>query len=155
MLPAMGLFDKVKAAKNFVTGGGAQLSVQIGQAVPGAPVPVMVSAQVGSAPLSVNQVYVRVRGEEIIQMTVRDRDDPGDRDRINERTETFDQTFQITGPLQLEANSQAQWQGQFQLPPNAAPSYIGRNARHVWSVMAALDIRGNDPDSGWVEFHMR
>lgn len=151
----MGFFDKVKAAKNFVTGGGAEVQVQVGQAGLGVPIQVMVSAQVGGSPLSVNQIYIKVRGEEQVQMTVRDRDTPGDRDRINERVETFEQVFPITGPLQLEANSQAQWQGQFQLPPNAAPSYIGRNARHVWSVMAALDIRGNDPDSGWVEFHMR
>lgn len=153
---AMGFLDKVKAAKNFVTGGGAQLTVQIGQATAGAPIPVMVSAQVGGAPLSINQVYVRVRGEEIVQMTVRDRDGGGgDRDRINEQVETFDQTFPITGPLQLEANSTHQWQGQIQLPPNAAPTYAGHNARHVWTALAALDLRGNDPDSGWTEFYLR
>lgn len=151
----MGILDKVKAAKNFVTGGGAELSVQIGQATPGAPIPVLVSAQVGGAPISVNQVYVRVRAEEIVQMTVRDRDDPGDRDRVNERVETFDQVFPITGPLQLEANTQHQWQGQVQLPANAAPTYMGRNARHVWSALGALDVRGNDPDSGWTEFYLR
>jgi hypothetical protein len=151
----MGFFDKVKAAKNFVTGGGAEVQVQVGQAGLGVPIQVMVSAQVGGSPLSVNQIYIKVRGEEQVQMTVRDRDTPGDRDRINERVETFEQVFPITGPLQLEANSQHQWQGQFQLPPDALPTYMGRNARHTWSVLAALDVRGNDPDSGWTDFYLR
>lgn len=151
----MGLWDKVKSAKNFITGGGATVTLQVGQAQLGAPIPVLVQASVADAPLSVARVYIIARAEESIRMTVRDRDDPGDRDRVSENNDTFRQEFPITGPLQLEANSQHEWQGQIQLPESCQPTYVGHHANHTWKFQAGLDVKGNDPDSGWIEVHIR
>ncbi len=151
----MGLLDKLKSANNLVTGGGAKVQIEVGQGALGQPIPVTVRAQVSSAPLNVSKVYVLVRGHEKIQMTVRDQDDPGDRDRINEGWESFRQEFPISGPLELEAESQHEWTGEITLPPTCQPTYEGRNAKHVWQFQGALDVRGNDPDSGWVDVHLR
>jgi len=151
----MGLLDKLKAAKNFVSGGGAKLALEVGGQVElGAPVPVRVNAQI-SASMSPQQVYVRVRAQEVVNMTVRDQDDHGDRDRVNQSVTTFDQTFPITGPLELAEGEQHTWEGQFELPPSCQPSYLGKNCRHVWSIQAGLDVRGNDPDSGWTDMIVR
>jgi hypothetical protein len=151
----MGFLDKLKSAKNMVTGGGAKVQLEIGQATLGGEVSVVVRAQVAGAPMNASRVYVIARAQERIKMTVRDQDDPGDRDRINENYESFRQEFQVTGPVEMEADSQHEWQGQFQLPANSQPSYQGRNAVHVWEFQAGLDVKGNDPDSGWVEAQVR
>jgi hypothetical protein len=151
----MGFLDKMKAAKNFVTGGGAKVAIQVGEGKLGGTVPVRISAEISSADLSVSKVYVRARAEEIIKMTVIDQDDHGDKDKINENSETFDQTFDVTGPLNLEAGSRHEWTADIQIPASAEPTYRGRNARHVWRFQAGLDVKGNDPDSGWTEVTLR
>ncbi len=151
----MGFLDKLKSVKNFVTGGGAKVSVQIGQPALGQPIPVLVRAQVDSAPINAAKVYVAIRAVESIHMVVRDQDTPGDKDRVQTSDTTFSQEFVIAGPQQLAAGSSHEWQGQIMIPPGVQPTYQGKNAKHEWSVLAALDVTGNDPDSGWIEFVLR
>jgi len=151
----MGFLDKIKAAKNLVTGGGAKVSLQVGQTSFGQPIPVMVSAQVAGAPVEVAKVYIVVRAVETVNLVVRDQDNRNDRDRVHETAEMFRQEFPLTGPMSLPANSQHEWQGQVTLPPTALPTYLGKHARHVWSFQAGLDMRGNDPDSGWIDVQIR
>jgi len=151
----MGLMDKLKSAKNFVTGGGAKVQLVVGPGALGQPISVTVRAQVAGAPLNVTKVYVLVRGHERVKLTVRDRDDPGDRDRVDEGWESFRQEFPLTGPLELAAESEHEWVGEITIPPTCQPSYEGRNATHTWQFQAGLDVRGNDPDSGWVDVHLR
>jgi hypothetical protein len=151
----MGFLDKIKSAKNLVTGGGAKVQVQVdGDARRGQSISVTVRAQIAGGAMNVSKVYVRVRAVERIEMTVRDRDDPGDRDRVNEHWESFSQEFPVTGPLELEANSQHEWSAEIQLPSSAPATYLGRNANHVWEFQAALDVKGNDPDSGWQQINV-
>ena len=151
----MGFLDKIKSAKNFVTGGGAEIELEVGQGELGGSLPVTMRVKVGGAALDVQRAYIVIRAVESIRMTVRDRDDPGDRDRINEHAETFKQEVDVFGAMQLEAGSEHHWPFELTLPPDAQPSYYGHHAQHEWQLMAALDIRGNDPDSGWVAVHVR
>ena len=151
----MGLMDKLKSAKNMVTGGGAKVHLEVGQVTVGEDTEVLVRAVVAGAPVSISRVYVIARGQERIKMTVRDEDDRSDRDHINKTWESFSQEFLLTGPLELEANSQHEWRGQVRLPNNSQPSYQGRNANHVWEFQAGLDMKGNDPDSGWTVVQVR
>lgn len=152
----MGLLDKLKSAKNFVTGGGAELFVEVGPAEIGQPCALHVRAQVSDAALSVARVYVNVRSEEVIDLVHREYEDgEPDTDRIRAKEETFSEEFTIATPGELPANSEHEWSGEFTLPEQAQPSYHGHYARHVWYVQAGLDVRGNDPDSGWVEFYVR
>jgi hypothetical protein len=149
----MGFLDKLKSVKNMVTGGGAKVSLQIGQVQLGVPIPVVVRAQVESGALGVSKVYVAVRAVETVK--IEHRSDGGSRETIEDTETTFSQEFPITGPLQLPGNSMQEWQGQIMLPTNVQPTYHGKHAKHEWSVLAALDVTGNDPDSGWIEFHVR
>lgn len=145
----MGFLDKIKSAKNFVTGGGAKVQIQIpGNATRGETVPVLVKAQVAGAPLKVTKVYILVRARENVSLSIRH---DGDKVHVNEDHETFSQEFAVTGPLNLEAESQNEWSADIQLPTNVAGSYRGHNSNHLWEFKAALDVKGNDPDSGWQE----
>lgn len=152
----MGFMDKLKAMKNYVTGGGAKVSLQLGHATFGQPIPVLVRAQVEAAALNVAKVYVAVRAVETVDLVHRDRDGaPGDKDRVHDTETTFSQEFVISGPAQLAAGSQNEWRGQIVIPPNAQPTYHGKHAKHEWQFLAALDVAGNDPDSGWIEMNVR
>lgn len=145
----MGFLDKIKNAKNFVTGGGAKVQIQLGsEATRGQTIPVMVRAQVAGAPLKVAKVYLLVRARESVEMTVRE---GGEKHQINESNESFRQEFVVTGPVDLDAESQHEWNAEIQLPTNAQGTYRGHHSNHVWEFQAALDVKGNDPDSGWQE----
>ncbi|GAB4536027.1 MAG: hypothetical protein Tsb0020_51020 [Haliangiales bacterium] len=151
----MGLLDKIKSAKNFVTGGGAEVAVDVEPARRGEPCRVSVRATVSDAALSVARVYVIVRGEEHIDLLHRDYEDGhSDTDRVRKNEESFRVEIDVATPGELEAQSSHEWSGEFTLPSDAQPSYHGRYARHIWRVQAGLDVRGNDPDSGWVEFYV-
>ena len=162
----MGIFDKLKAAKNFVTGGSADVVVDAADdARIGEPFKVEVAVRVGDAPLEVRRVYVKVRSVEIVDMPdnsnsaqydveatpqTRDANDP----RYAEE-ETYEAEVILHGAVDLDSNAQANWEGEITLPASCMPTYRGRNAKHRWLIFAGLDVAGNDPDSGWSEFQVR
>lgn len=154
----MGFLDKLKSVKNMVTGGGAKISLQMDRTIaPGEAVQVVVRCQVEGSPISATKVYVAARGVETVSLVHRDRDagSRGDRDRVHDTETTFSQEFAIHGAVQLQANSTHEWRGQITLPGNVQPSYQGKHAKHEWQFLAAIDVSGNDPDSGWVEVQVR
>lgn len=145
----MGFLDKIKSAKNLVTGGGAKVQIQLPpNAARGQTLSVLVRAQVASAPLKVSKVYIKVRSRENVDFTLNHK---GDKIRVEEEHDTFEQEFVVTGPLQLDAESQHEWPAEIQLPISSQATYRGHNSNHVWEFQAALDVTGNDPDSGWQE----
>ena len=154
----MGFLDKLKSMKNMVTGGGAKVSLQLDRTIsPGEKVAVLVRCQVEGGDISASKVYVAVRAVETVDLVHRDRDrgQRGDKDRVHDDEVTFSQEFTIHGAVQLAANSTQEWRGEITLPNNVQPSYRGKHAKHEWSVLAAIDVSGNDPDSGWVEIKVR
>ncbi|MEO2107880.1 MAG: hypothetical protein ABGZ36_19850, partial [Actinomycetota bacterium] len=81
----------------------------------------------------------------------------GDNERVDGRANErlHHQEFTIASGQQLGANQTGSFEGQIQLPAHLPPSARGRNAEFRWQVRARLDMKGNDPDSGWqmVEVH--
>lgn len=152
----MGFMDKLKSLKNAITGGGAKISLQMDRTIaPGDRVAVTVHCQVEGAPVSATKVYVAVRAVETVNLVHRDRDQRGDRDRVHDTETTFSKEFTIHGAVNLPANSTHEWRGEIQLPTNVQPTYRGKHAKHEWEVLAAIDVAGNDPDSGWVDISVR
>lgn len=152
----MGFLDKLKSVKNMVTGGGAKISLEVDRSIaPGERVAVTVRCQVEGAAISATKVYVAVRGVETVNLVHRDSDTRGDRDRVHDTEVTFSKEFQIHGAVALPANSTHEWRGEVQLPSNVQPTYRGKHAKHEWEVLAAIDVAGNDPDSGWVDITVR
>ena len=154
----MGFLDKLKSIGRGITGGGASVQLRVGGgAVLGQAFPVVVTAQIEGAPIKAAKIYVAARAVETIDLVHRDRDSASgnDRDRVHVTENTFSQEYVIQGPVELAANSQHEWRGEIVLPTSAPPSYRGRHAKHEWSLLAAIDVTGNDPDSGWTEIQVR
>ena len=148
----MGFLSKLKAAKNFMTGGGAKVTIASEGGSLSQPFPVTVTAVVKEAGFPVDRVYVKVRSLE--EVKVKDRDeDKTETVRDNETLCSFE--FNIAGATELVPGESYTWTGDVVIPPGNQPTYIGRHAKHRWMVLGALDKKGNDPDSGWVDVHVK
>ncbi len=159
----MGLFDKLKQAKNFITGGAAEVSVSFEEEYNDGnkPIKVHIHCQVKDADCKVRKVYIKVKATE--EVIARDidiaRDEGGNITRYREDVRNVIETYNsgeqmITGELSLEANQTYDWTADIELPSECNGTYHGQNARHEWEVFAGLDMAGNDPDSGWVPFYV-
>lgn len=150
----MGLFDKIKQAANFVTGGGANVTIapEGSEFDKNATIRVRVTAQVKDAPLNASAVYLEIRSREYVNL----------RKSINGKTENIhDEHVGFTHKVQtvitsaLEGNQTYDWNLEITLPSNAQPTFHGTMAHQVWEVRGAIDVKGNDPDSGWIEVRIR
>jgi len=153
----MGFWDKVKSVTNMVTGNSAKVYLEFVEPKLDEPFKVLIHAQVKDADISINNVYLRMRAVESVQAPDVDlvREADGDVEHYHETVhhseETYESEMIVSGAEELEANETYTWEAEVQLPPNALPTYLGRNAKHEWMFYAGLDMRGNDPDSDWVE----
>jgi len=154
----MGLWDKIKQAKNFVTGGGADVSITFeSMEVPvGGSMKIKVTALVKDAPLKMDKAYVKIRARETVQ--AKDRDHNNGRsttETVRNSVDTWKHEMPISGGQQLEANQSYEWEAEIQIPNGNNPTYRGRNAWHEYEVFAGLDVPGNDPDSGWQQITVK
>lgn len=154
----MGLFNKLK---NMITGGGAKISLEVlSQPVRGETFDVRIRAEVGDSDLVVRKVYVRVIGEEEVrvpnvEIASRFNDEiRAATETVSRTSHTFDATFDAAPSQTLSARQHYQWDITLGVPGDAPPVYFGQLARHEWKIMAALDVSGNDPDSGWFALPM-
>ena len=147
----MGLWDKVKGAVRSMTGGGATVTVEVKEITLAQPFSVRVTA-VAKADLEVSSIYLSFRAIEHAE--VRDVDyDYGDGHHHIEYIEgthtTYSEKFVIGQKATLTEGQTQSWDAEVTLPESANPSFDGHIMSHQWTVMAALDCFGNDPDSGW------
>ena len=152
----MGFFSKLK---NSVTGGWADVSLSIDNGTRGEAMPVTVMVNVRGEDINFSRIYLQVRCREEVHIpgyTTIDRDDAGDRDTIdvNASHTLFEHEYSLTGANDLEANSSENYEVEIELPEHLPASMRGHFTRFVWQAYAGLDMRGNDPDSGWVEFQV-
>ena len=145
--------------KNTLTGGWADVALTTGEARRGAPLDVAVNVGVRSEDIKVNEVYVVLQCREIVRIEghrTGDRDEDGDLDTVDVRkdVELFERRFRLAHGLSLDANSEHVYETAIEVPEHLPPSFRGRNARIRWRILAALDMRGNDPDSAWQELHV-
>lgn len=159
----MGFFDKLKQAKNFITGGGAVVNIRTGESIcdGNSPIKFFIEVVVKDADVNMNNLYLKVRALE--EVTVRDTDhrenEEGEHvtesELVTNSHETFSSEVQVTGAETLEANKTYNWEYEFELPQNVYGTYRGHNAVHIWEVYAGVDMSGNDPDSGWITFEVK
>lgn len=154
----MGFF---KGLKNFVSGGGAEVGLEAGEAVRGQPLAVKVTAKIADSDIEVRKVYVRLRATEEIDIPdVATIDDSG-RDKgkiergLERREQTYDQEIQVAEAQTLKANQSYTFEGAVPLPLSVPPTFMGRYCKHQWRITAGLDKPGNDPDSGWTVIDVR
>ncbi|VFQ44411.1 hypothetical protein [Desulfoluna butyratoxydans] len=153
----MGLLGKLKAVKNAVTGGAAKVCVECEDFSFTRPFTVTVVAQTMDAPVKMSRVYMKVQGQEEVELTDTDVvfDSDGDSscrvETISASHVTVDLQYTVADGQELEANTTYRWDVQVALPEDAPLIYIGHNCKHTYCAYAGLDCRGNDPDSGWVD----
>lgn len=106
----------------------------------------------------VKEVYLKVRGEETykkrVQHTTTDSDG---RTSTTYSDEThyeahFSKSIGLVSDIVLSKGQEDKWLAEFELPQDALPTFHGKDCFMKWQVQAGLDMPGNDPDSGWVEF---
>jgi len=149
----MTLFGKLK---NMVTGGGATVTLEVlSPPVRGEAFGVRVSVKVGAADVAAHKVYLRVVGEEAVQVpNVEVATRSGDEIRLSTETVsrssyTFDASWDVAPAQTLRAGQGYDWEIGVEVPADAPPVYQGTLARHEWKILAGVDVFGNDPDTGW------
>lgn len=154
----MGLFSNLK---NFVTGGGADVSLEvIDKAKRGSSVTVRVTAVIGQADIEIEHVSVKVVGRESVKIpNVKVAKTVNDVVQIEKKTvdhseNTFDAKSELASEMTLKAAQSYTWETDIELPEDALPTFEGKNAKHTWRAMASLVMRGNDPDTGWLDFEV-
>lgn len=156
----MGFLDKLKQAKNFITGGGADVSINFDSDTVGLgeTLKITIMVAVKDADLNMDKAYIKVRSTEKVSVTDRDFDDGRTRtEQVRDSVKTWEQEIALedVGAQKLEANQSYTWEGEVEIPDHVEPSYRGKNAQHKYEIFVGLDVPGNDPDSGWQPFTVR
>ncbi|MEP3891313.1 MAG: hypothetical protein ABJN69_12710 [Hellea sp.] len=154
----MGLFSNLK---NFVTGGGAEVSLEvINQAKRGSPVTLRVTAIIGPADIEIEHVSVKIMGKESVKVpnvnvakTVNEIVQ-SEKKTVEHSENTFQMKDELASDMTLKASQTYTWEAKIDVPEDALPTFIGKNAKHKWQAMASLVMRGNDPDTGWLDFEV-
>ena len=148
----MGFFSKLADA---VTGGWVKVYLQWSEPVLGKPIQVRVNVDAIRSDKDIGGVYVQVIAEEKVTVpdvhvaetfsgVLREKVEA-----VSHTAITYDQKFSIGGPQLLKTGQTYEWSGTITIPADARPTYLGVNASHSWRVIAGLEVKGNDPDSGW------
>jgi len=140
----MGFFDKLKSVSNFLTGNSAEVTMEIPTVTRGVPFTVIVKAKIKDADLKINKAYFKINAFEKIEKMVPETEG----EKEFEENETFDFSIDLEGSTVLKANETYSWQKEITIPENTMPT-VSTYPNHYWLCLAGLDVKGNDPDTGW------
>ena len=155
----MGIFDKLKKLKNYISGSGAEIHLVVDPAsvLNDGMVKIKILCQIKEHDILVDKLYVKLKAEERVRY--RDRGTTrGSNHRVRHgSTKTayatsYSEELIIDTNFRLDANGEYEWDAEFMIPSNVPGTYRGINATHEWQILAGLSKKGNDPDSGWVIF---
>ena len=154
----MGFLKKLKGAVSKLTGGGAKITVFVNGNDIKENLNITINAEVKDNPLEVKKVYLWLKSVEKIDIpknslpqNMRETANFGltlSNDRFPKKE------FIVTEVQKLEAKQTYTWNIDIKLDDEAIPSYKGHFANHEWLFYAGLDVKGNDPDSGWQKFDL-
>jgi len=154
----MGFLNKLKGAVSKLTGGGAKLTVFVNGNNIKETLNITINAEVKDNPLEVKKVYLWVKSVEKIDIpknslpqNLREAANFGltlSNDRFPKKE------FVVAEAQNLNAKQTYTWNIDIKLDTGAIPSYNGHFANHEWLFYAGLDVKGNDPDSGWQKFDL-
>ena len=147
----MGLLGKMKDA---ITGGAAKVSIEYPSQSwkPGDSIHVKVTVLGTGSQFKSKGVYVDLMGKESGSVSGKCKcstcRQSNHKASVDVRHNTFNQSFPISGALELQGNETKVFEGDIQIPQHAQPTYQG-SIRHEWLIRGRLDAFGNDPDSGF------
>ncbi len=154
----MGFLNKIKGAVNKLTGAGAKVSVFVNGNDLKGDLNITVNAEIKDNPIEVKKVYLWVKSVEKINIpknslpsNMKENATFG----LDLSNENFlKKEFVVAEAQTLEGKQTYTWTIDIKLDGTTVPSYNGRFANHEWLFYAALDAKGNDPDSGWQKFDL-
>jgi len=154
----MGFLDKIKGAVNKLTGGGAKIIVFVNGNNIKDTLNVTINAEVKDNPLEVQKVYLWIKSVEKIDIpknslpqNMREAANFGltlSNDRFPKKE------FVVAEAQTLKPKQSYSWNIDIKIDAGATPSYNGHFTNHEWLFYAGLDVKGNDPDSGWQKFDL-
>ena len=147
----MGFLDKIKAAKNYITGGGAEVTVQLADEPASFEKPLVFHSKVvvKDADLKVDKVYLKIRSQETSEAYCNDAGRT-----VSNHTTTHKEEFVVAENVVMEAGKTYEYTTEVDLSGDLQGTYNGVNAWHEWAVYVGLDVSGNDPDSNWQTFEL-
>jgi hypothetical protein len=146
--------------KNSLTGGWADVQLVVpGVVERGIAIAIQVRVKVKADPISINKVYVNIGCEERVDIPDYSVNEPGQpagaekslaaRLHIQKSENLYQKELVLAPEQQLQANQDYSFDGTLQIPGELPASYHGKNCKIEWKICASLDMKGNDPDSGW------
>ncbi len=153
----MGFLSKLKSS---LTGSWADVTLSVAPAQRGETAAMTVDVTVNSETIRIKRVYVEFRCTEevkILNYQTGKRDAEGKTIVIDVRkTERLlNEEIVLAGAQELAAESHHHFEGELRIPAHLPASFEGKHASITWSVKASLDMKGNDPDSGWQNLEIR
>lgn len=150
----MGLLDKLKGVANLVTGDAAKVTIEWKPALgfPGERVEVKITATSTGAEVKSGGVFVDLVGAETAH--VRGDTSAGPSTAGDAARRTLERELKIADGFVLAPNETKVFEGGFEIPKDAQPSYAGVAVRHDWQIRGRIETVGNDPDSGFLPFRI-
>lgn len=151
----MGVFDKLKAAGQAMTGGGAKVSIEypLQTVFPGEGMPVKVTVMsAASGEVKSKGVFVDLTAEEHLTNNGSvhcPRCGNSFSPSAGKPNKTHEQSYPIAPAFALAPGETKVFETTVQVPGGAQPSYAGPGGRHEWKIRGRLQTFGNDPDSGF------
>ncbi|WP_196891422.1 sporulation protein [Aureivirga marina] len=153
----MGLFDSIKKAANFITGNGADVKVFLNPEVDtkiNGSLPLIIKVRVKDSEIEMDHLYLKVRAHETVDVSkveyeIEDGEFERDVEHIKKTSETYSASYEVSGPQNLEAETEYTFEFDCPIPQDVPLTYHGVHAWHEWEFYAGVDCSGNDPDSGW------
>jgi hypothetical protein len=153
--------DKLKAVKSNLTGDWADVTIQFEPVGRGGTLSASTTVTVKDQAISIDGVVIEVRCEELIDIpsaTVYENNSSTSMSSGTHRATSSESVVtkeaKVSGPAELAGGSSQTFSGEIVIPTTAPPTMQGRWARYEWQVRARVEMKGNDPDSGWKSFHV-
>ena len=151
----MGIWDSIKKAKNYLTGGGANIEIEIiGTPHLKKAFTVRIDVEIEKSDIQADRIYIIVQNTEHVEMNIRSRNTTGrNRGRTHRRQNVlFKEDIVLEEMVLLTANDHFTYKADILLPEEANPSYTGVNAKVSWSLQACIEKSGNNPESERIYF---
>ena len=147
----MGFFDSITAAKNYITGGSAELTVKLPETVQiNEPFQVGISCK-ALADVQLDKVYIVIQSVEKVHVEKYDLSEKRTK-KITDTSTLFEKQFDIAGEHMISKGEVVEWESSITIPKKVQCTYKGENASHEWRLYAAIDVPGKDPESPWISF---
>lgn len=151
--------DTLKGVKNYITGGGAAVTLEIEKPALKKAFKITVKAKIEEANLEIKGVLLAIKSvESVVVHNVRVAP-PGTSlppyapKDVRAESELYKEEFTLSNShARLLQKQMYTWVREITLGEKALSTFQGKNAKHAWYAEGSLLVSGKNPSSGWVEF---